>query len=205
MLWRHRVVIRRSQGSFRACGNLNRGWIFVPQSTLNRRPLGLEPWRQAKHFRRFLIRNVFGEAWTIGRDREIHAAWPPKIDSLKILAIERGRDVKAVICEHLGDPVQGLAIGYTQGNVVCDARADVTRPVGRSAEKIDRAGPRVHQGSETPRLPDRTPQNPVFPSEISTCAENLRFESRRIESAELLDRLALSRLDHSSLFRWLPR
>jgi hypothetical protein len=84
-----------------------------------------------------LIRNLYGEAWTVGGDSEIHAAWPAKIDSLKILAIERWRDVKAAICEHRGDPAQCLAIGYTQGNVVCDARAGVTRPVGRSAEKID--------------------------------------------------------------------
>jgi hypothetical protein len=56
---------------------------------------------------------------------------------MKILAIERRRDVKAAICEHRGDPAQCLAIGYTQGNVVCDARAGVTRPVGRSAKKID--------------------------------------------------------------------
>jgi hypothetical protein len=56
---------------------------------------------------------------------------------LKILAIEGGRDVKAAICEHRGDPAQCLAIGYAQGNVVCDARAGVTGPVGRSAEKVD--------------------------------------------------------------------
>jgi hypothetical protein len=55
---------------------------------------------------------------------------------LKILAIERWRDVKAAICEHRGDPAQCLAIGYTQGNVVCDARACVTRPMGRNAKKI---------------------------------------------------------------------
>ena len=53
------------------------------------------------------------------------------------MAVEGRRDVQAAICEHRGDPAQCLAIGYTQGNVVCDARAGVTRPAGRSAEKID--------------------------------------------------------------------
>jgi hypothetical protein len=64
---------------------------------------------------------------------------------MKILAIERRRDVKAAIYEHRGDPAQCLAIGYTQGNVVCDARAGVTRPVGRSAKKID--GDRAVRGA----------------------------------------------------------
>src|SRR5258708_24639025 len=91
------VVMRRSQCFLGACGNFNRRWIVSPQSTLNRHALGLEPWRKAKHFRRFLIRNIHCEAWTVGRDSEIHAAWPPKIDRLKILAIERRRDVKAAI------------------------------------------------------------------------------------------------------------
>jgi hypothetical protein len=84
-----------------------------------------------------LIRNFHGEAWAIGCDSKIHTARSPKIDGLKVLAIESRRDVKAAICEFRSDPSQCLAIGYTQGNVVCDARAGVTRPVGRSAKKID--------------------------------------------------------------------
>jgi hypothetical protein len=67
------LVMRRSQCFFAACGNFNRCWISVPQSTLNRHALGLDPWRQAKHFRS-LIRNVYREAWTVGRDSEIYAA-----------------------------------------------------------------------------------------------------------------------------------
>jgi hypothetical protein len=54
-----------------------------------------------------------------------------------ILAIESRRDVKAVTCEHLGEPIQGLTVSYTQGNVVRDSGAGVTRPVCRRAEKIN--------------------------------------------------------------------
>jgi hypothetical protein len=151
-----------------------------------------------------LIRNLYGEAWTVGRDSEIHSARSPEIDGMKVLAIESGRDVKAAICEHRGDPAQCLAIGYTQGNVVCDARAGVTRPVGRSAKKIDGDRP-VRGPIEEAEHRAFLPKNLVSPSEIATCAETLRFESRRIESAELLDRLALPCLDHSSLLRRLPR
>jgi hypothetical protein len=90
-----------------------------------------------------LIRDFYGEAWTIGGDCEIHAAWRPKIDRMKVLAIERWRDVKAAIREHLCDPGQCLAIGYTQGNVVCDARASLTRSVvgvQRRSTAIGRSG-----------------------------------------------------------------
>src|ERR1700730_13546537 len=87
-------------------------------------------------------------------------------------------------------------------------RQGLCDPAGGSGCKEDRrrsAGPAAHRGSGTPRLPAQTPQNLVSPSEISMCAETLRFESRRIEPADWLDPMALPGLDHSSLFRWLPR
>src|ERR1700739_2884031 len=81
--------------------------------------------------------SLHGEARAIGCDRKIHAARSAKIDGLKVLAIESRRDVKAAICEHHGKPAQCLSISYAQGNVVRDARAGVTWPMGRSAEKIN--------------------------------------------------------------------
>jgi hypothetical protein len=105
-----------------------------------------------------LIRDFYGEAWTIGGDYEIHAAWRPKIDRMKVLAIERWRDVKAAICEYLSDPGQCLAIGYTQGNVVCDAGASLTRPVGRSAKKVD--------GDRPVRRPIEEAEHRAFPPKL---------------------------------------
>ena len=56
---------------------------------------------------------------------------------MKVLAVERRCDVKAAICKHRGDFFQCLAICYTQGYVVGDTRAGLTRPVRRGAEKIN--------------------------------------------------------------------
>jgi hypothetical protein len=66
------LVMRRTQCFF-GLREFQQMLDSVPQSTLNRHALGLEPWRQAKHFRS-LIWNVYREASTVVRDSEIYAA-----------------------------------------------------------------------------------------------------------------------------------